>query len=177
MSDDMSAPIDPTRRGFLAGLVAGTALLSSGAAFAMQSLTKDSHLPGASTPLARALDWIRPGVGVTDDWRIGACRLEGGGVIIDVVSTAGDSFRLDMCRRGGGAPGIETTAHFDFRLMNEGSGSGASTAAHHQPTRIIAEVVRRSEDHLSSAPAELTTHQERLALFHAGDLRHPAPVV
>ena len=59
--------------------------------------------------------------------------------------------------------------------MNEGAGGDATIAAHHQPTRIIAEVIRRSEGDLTSAPRELSTHAERLALFHAGALRHPAP--
>jgi len=176
MTVETSTPIDPTRRGFLAGLLAGTALLSSSTAFAIDSWLGETHLPGASSSLAAALDWIRPGVGVTGDWTIDADRIEGSAVVIDVVSAQGGSFRLDVCRRSDASGGIETTEHFDLRLMNEGSGSNATTADHHQPTRIIAEIIRRSEERLTSAPRELSTHAERLALFHAGDLRHPAPI-
>ena len=171
---------EPTRRGFLAGLVAGSALLAVGT----------SPIAAIASPLgnaAKATDYLshwtaaekdvfglfQVGTGIVHDWYINNATLEAGAIALTIGQENGVTARVDICRKGAQASGIESTTWFDLFLMNDGAQATDTTTEMHQAVRILAEILRRNEQELSSAPADLKTHTERLAMIEANTLRFP----
>ena len=125
----------PTRRGFLARLLAGTAGLAAASALPVSarwlSTAPDASGAQQHDQLARAFRYVEAGVGVVDDWTILETREEGGAICIE-LSDGKRRLRVDVCRldAGSGPLGVESTDHFDFFVMNEGGGAHATATAH-----------------------------------------------
>ena len=172
---------ESTRRGFLAGLVAGSALMAVGthpvsaiASTLAKSSTAEDMLSHWTPEQKDAFGLFQPGTGIVHDWFIQKTALEGGAISLAIGQSDGATARVDICKKGNEAAGLESTGLFDLFLMNDGAQTTATTTNTHQAVRILAEVLRRSEQELSHAPADLKTHTERLAMIEAETLRFPA---
>jgi hypothetical protein len=174
---------EPTRRGFLAGLVAGSALLAVGthpiAAIAspLGSAAKATDYLAHWSPAEKdVFGLFQAGTGIVHDWFIENATLEAGAIALTIGQGNDVTARVDICRKGDLTTGIESTTWFDLFLMNDGAQTTATKTEMHQAVRILAEVLRRSEQDLSCAPADLKTHTERLAMIEADTLRFPSRV-
>jgi hypothetical protein len=168
-----------SRRGFLASIAAGTAVVASAPAVVRAgeggrpagAATKAaaSSLEQASDGLRRALMHIEPGVGVLGAWYLANVRLDGGAVVLDLADDAGRTARVDVCRRDPKRhSGVERTDQFELVVMNDGEGSRSTPADLEKAIRIIAEVIRRQEVGVADAARGLINHEQRLALFQNG---------
>ena len=175
-----------SRRGFLTGLAAGSAVLAvsgpllarTGTQFpqhAAQSLT-ERPIDLLSPELRRVLSDLAPGARVLPSWCIGRVTARPGAVAVFLTSDEGQELRIDLCRRDPESrTGVAVTEHFELVVMNAGTGQTSTPRVHEQAVRVLAEVLRKSERTLTAPPSELQTHSRRLALFRSNVLHHPEP--
>lgn len=165
------------RRGFLAGLLAGSAVIGlaplEGFTQPLDAVSRtlsgnpQQHLPGE---LASLFHYIRPGVGVIEGWTISNVTWEEGAVRVSIIGEK-EEVIVDICRRQGVAQGVEHTDHLDFFVMNDGKTNTRTGTSAHQSVRIIREVLDRMDVDAESVVAGMRSHTERLALTDAGILR------
>lgn len=177
-----------SRRGFITGLAAGTAVIAlarPGVANAASSIpftepADRAELLGSlqdlSAPLRDVLAVLTPGATVLPGWSIASVGTRTGAVAVFLRSTEGAELRVDVCRRDTTRQsGVVRTEHFELVLMNHGEGQAATPQEHEQAARVIGEALRRVEGRLTAAPSELATHERRVALFQNAVLFHPEP--
>ncbi|GMV40415.1 MAG: hypothetical protein AMXMBFR64_21310 [Myxococcales bacterium] len=176
-----------TRRGFITGLAAGTAVIAlarPGVASPASSIPSDEpsraeplgSLQDLSAPLRDVLAVLTPGATVLPGWSIANVGTRTGAVAVFLRSTEGAELRVDVCRRDADRQsGVVRTEHFELVLMNHGEGQAVTPQEHEQAARVIGEALRRVEGRLTAAPSELATHERRVALFQNAVLFHPEP--
>ena len=172
---------EPTRRGFLAGMVAGSALFAIapaallGSKEALGSTLKQTAFLSEWAAIDRdVFRYFQSGTGIVHDWFISETTFESGAIVLSLTGGDGSDVRIDICEKSGDGEGIESTDHFDLFVMNDGGGATDTETDCHQPVRILAEVLRRTEVDLTGAPSQMKNHVERLALIEAKALSFPA---
>ena len=175
MSETKNENLD--RRGFLAGLLAGSAVIGLAP---LEGLTQPLDAVSSQLPksvvrqlpgeLSSLFHYIQPGVGVIEGWTITDVTWEQGAVRVSITDSE-DVVVIDICRRQGAALGVEHTDHLDFFVMNDGKTTTRTGTGAHQSVRIIREVLARMDVNTEVAVSGMRTHAERLALTDAGILR------
>jgi hypothetical protein len=113
---------------------------------------------------------------VLPSWTIAEVAPRAGALAVFLRSDDERELRVDICRRDQErTTGVVTTKWFELVLMNHGEGQAATPREHEQAARVIAEALRANEGALTAAPAELSTHERRVALFQQSLLFHPEP--